>query len=286
MSLFWWKARTGLALPLGVALVLGILGCGADQYETRLKESAKYYAFLEQIELNLAPKWSDNAAVEFIRVPKQFQPIPAPVPVKNEAGETEVPPDVRQPDYLNLVFPSNQLIGAWEAPFNVDTSDGSTDVRKGYIYVLSNYWMFLGEDPSLALKFTGGIVQLVGDALDDHIPPDKLENPEIGYFPKRGQYMPEVAYSVFTYQPKPITLRNNDRETTVNYTFTMYARQNGNVQAIVLVALPDRISSQEKLTDRVRMMLENFRVNKTEPRGGTQGGSGGGGPAQNNSNPF
>lgn len=256
-------------------LLLSIVGCGAEQYETRLKESRDYYNFLERIELNQAPKWSDGRIVESIRVPKQFQQIPAPVPVKNENGEEEMPAvDPRQPDYLNLVFSPINLVGAWEAPFTVEVADGSTDTRKGYIYVLSNYWMFLGEDPAQALKFAGMMVELVGDALDDHLPPDKVENPTLELYPKPGRYLPAAQYSVFAFQPKPITQRSTEKESTVNYTFTMYEKSNANIRAIILVVLPDRISSQEKLVDRIPMMLETFHITKTEPRPNSQGGGG------------
>lgn len=281
MPLFSSRAATPGTWLLGCTLAVGLAGCGAEQYEIRLKQTRDYYNYLERIEQNLAPKWSDGRVVEMIRVPKQFTPIPAPVPTKNEDG-TEEPPavDPRQPDYLNLVFPTNQLIGVWEAPFTVDVAGGATDTRKGYIYVLSNYWMLLGEDPAAALKFGGDVVQLVGDALDDHLPPDKLENPPTELHPKPGGYLPQSSYSLFTFQPKPITLRSTERESTVNYTFTMYGKQNGNIQVIVLVVLPESISSREKLVERIPMMLDQFHITKTEPKPG----QGSAGPAQN-SNP-
>jgi hypothetical protein len=262
------------------ALTLTFVGCGAEQYEQRLRQSKDYFNYLEKIEQNLGPKWSDGRIVDLMRVPKQFQQIPAPVPVKNENGEDELPAvDPRQPDYLNLIFPHEQLVAAWEAPFMVDGADGTAGTRKGYIYVLSNYWMFVGEDPAEALKFLGKMVQLVGDALDNHIPPNKLEAPDVELHPKPGRYLPAQSYSVFSYQPKAIT----DRDDTTNYTFTMYAKQNGNIQAIVLVVLPDRISSQEKLVERIPMMLESFHITKNEPKPGGQGGTA---PAGGSSNPF
>ncbi len=278
MSLFYSQARASGTLLFGCVLSLGIMGCGVDQYEIRLRQSKDYYNYLEKIEQNLAPKWSDGRIVEMIRVPKQFQPIPAPVPVKNEDGNEEIGVDARQPDYMNLVFPTAELVGAWEAPFSVVVSDGTADTRKAYIYVLSNYWKFLGDDPAEALKFTDAMVQLVGDALEDHIPPDKLENPQTEPHPKRGGYLPESLYKVYTFQPKPIKHRSTERESTVNYTFSMYARQNANIQAIVLVVLPANTSSQEKLDERISMMLEHFLITKTEPKP-AQGQSGGAAPA-------
>lgn len=254
----------------GGLIAIAVLGCGAEQYDQRLRQSKDYFNYLDKIEQNLGPKWSDGRIVELLRVPRQFQQIPAPPPpAKDEEGRTEAPAvDPRQPDYINLVFPQEHLVAAWEAPFTVDTADGATSTRKGYIYVLSNYWMFLGEDPAEALKFLGIAVQHVGDALENHIPQAELEKPVVELYPKPGRYLPASSYSVFTFQPKAIT----DRDSTVNYTFTMYAKQNGNIQSVILVALPDRISSQEKLVDRIPMMLENFHITKTEPKPGNQSG--------------
>lgn len=261
------------AFCLSSLLVLGILGCGAEQYESRLKQSRDYYNYLEQIEQNLGPKWSDGRVVEMFRAPKQFVQIPAPVPIKNDEGKDEMPAvDPRQPDYMNLVFPHGSLIGAWEAPFSVVTADGSADTRKGYIYILSNYWGFLGEDPAEALKFTPAILQHIGDALEDRIPQEKIESPATELYPKAGGYLPASSYTIYDFHPKAITLRAAERESTINYTFKIYGKQNGNIQAMVLMVLPDNISSQEKLVDRARMMLELFRITKTEPKPGNQGG--------------
>lgn len=245
-------------------LAFGCFGCGADQYQLRLKESAAYYKYLDNIEQNVAPKWF-NGIVESLRVPKQFVQIPAPVPVKKEDGTEELPAvDPRQPDFMNLVFPTAGLMGAWEAPFTVPLADGSTEVCKGYIYVLSNYWSFPGDD---ALKFGDQMVQLVGDALEDPIPNDKLENPIIESHPKKGTYIPEATYSVFEFHPKAITLKTAEREAKVNYTFTMYRKMNnGDIQGIILLAIPESVSSQEKIPERTAMMLDHFQITRTPPK--------------------
>lgn len=259
-------------------LLCAAVGCGVDQYEFRLKHSKDYYNAQEKIEQNLATKWTDGRVVDSIRVPRQFQPIPAPVPTKTEDGQEEWPSvDPRQPDYINLVFPTNEIIGVWEAPFAIVTPDGVTDTRKGYIYVLSNYWKFL-EDPAEALKFIGNTVNLIGEALEDRLPQDKIENPPVEQFPKPGKYLPSATFTRYEFQPKPITQRSAERETTINYTFTVYGLTNGNIQSLVLIALPENISSQEKLVDRIPMMLEQFRITRNEPKPSQ-------GPAQNGQAP-
>jgi hypothetical protein len=273
MSLSLPSARTSVALLFGCLLIGGIPGCGADQYETRLKQSKDYYNYLDRIEQNLAPKWSDNRVVDMIRVPIQFQPIPAPVPVKNENGEETLPPDDRNLDFFSdLTFNSQELIGAWQAPFSAVAKDGSTVTAKGYILLLSNYWEFL-NDSGEALKFIGAKVNQVGNALKDQIPQDKLEKPPKEPHPKRGRYLPEVWYDVYTFNPTVITLSDSEsKPKQVNYTFTLYAQTNGNIQGIVLVVLPDNIPQQEKLVDRIPMMLEHFHITRSEPKPASQTG--------------
>lgn len=255
-------------------VILSTVGCGADQYEARLKQSKDYYNYLDRIEQHLAPKWSDGRIVESMRVPKQFTRILEPAPVKAEDG-TETPVvDARQPDYMNLSFPVAELVAAWEAPFNVTVADGSAESRKAYIYILSNYWKFLGENPAEALEYTKSIVTLVGDALENHLPPEKIESPDVELHPKPGGYLAASQYEVYTFAPKPITLAGADRGSTVNYTFTMFAKRNGNIQAFILVVLPENISSQEKLVERIPMMLEHFQITKVEPKpSAAQGGT-------------
>lgn len=283
LSLFHSSATARRSLLLGCAMALAVIGCGAEQYETRLKQSKDYYNYLDMVEQNLAPKFSDGAVIESIRVPKQFYPLLAPTPVKGEDGNDVLPTvDPRQPDYLNLIFPNDMLFGAWEAPVAVDAIDGSSDSRKAYIYVLSNYWMFTREDPAEALTFITKMVQLVGDALEDHIPQEKLEKPDTELHPNRstntGKYLIASSYDVYTFRPKAITQRSTERETTVNYSFTMYAKTNGNVQAIVLVVQPVNTPPQEKLLERIPLMLDYFHITKNEPKP-SQGQTGGAAPA-------
>ena len=271
LSLLRSSAPVRGELLFGCILVLGIAGCGADQYESRLKQSSEYYKYLAMVEQNLAPKWSDGVAVEMMRVPKQFYTVLAPTPVKNDDGGDALPAvDPRQPDYLNLIFPNDILFGAWEAPVSVDGVDGSADARKAYIYVLSNYWMFTREDPAEALTFTNVMVQLVGDALEEHIPTEKLEKPDTELHPNpstaTGKYLVGSSYDVYAFRPKAITQRSAERETTVNYSFTMYAKTNGNIKAVVLVVQPVSTPPQEKLLERIPLMLDYFHITKNEPK--------------------
>jgi hypothetical protein len=80
---------------------------------------------------------------------------------------------------------------------------------------------------------------------------------------------------VFEFHPKPIKLRVAEREATVNYTFTMYRKMNnGDIQGIILLAIPESVSSSEKIPERTAMMLDHFQITRTPPKD-----KGGAGPA-------
>ena len=252
-----------MATVAGCLALAGVVGCGYDTYELRLKQTSDYYNYLERVEANLAPKWGDGRGILEMRVPKQFVPIPSPPPpAKREDGTEEPPPvDLRQPDYVNLIFP--ELLGAWEAPVEVSLPDGGREIRKAYIYALSNYWTLIGENPNDAPHFTKSLTELIGAALEETA---TEEPPEM--HPKPGTYLPTASYNVFHFKPKPITLQVEDRRTSVYYKFEVYERQNGDIQCPLVVVLPEGINPREKINERIPMMLEYVNPTKTPPRAG------------------
>ncbi len=251
-----------IAAVSGAIATAGLSGCGYEAYELRLKQSKEYYNYLERVEANLAPKWGDGKGILEMRVPKQFVSLPAPQPIKHDDGTVEMPAvDPRQPDYVNLVFP--ELLGAWEAPVEVTLPDGNRETRKAYIYAMSNYWLFIGEHPNDTPLFTKSVVELMGAVLEQSA---KEEPPEM--HPKPGTYVPSASYNVFRFSPKPITQQIEDRRSTVNYTFEVYERQNGDVQAPIVVVLPEGIDPREKINERIPMMLELVTLTKSPPQPG------------------
>ena len=255
--------RVWMAAMVGALSLAGAVGCGYEAYELRLKQSKDYYNYLEKVEANLGPKWGDGRGILEVRVPKQFVPIPPPQPIKREDGELEMPAvDPRQPDYVNLIFP--ELLGAWEAPVEITLADGGRETRKAYIYAVSNYWTLISENPGDAQFFTKSLTELIGVALEQ--PPK--ETPETEMHPKPGTYLPSASYNVFRFASKPITQQVEDRRTSVNYTFEVYERVNGDIQCPLIVVLPEGIDPREKINERIPMMLEYVIPTKTPPRPG------------------
>lgn len=253
--------RVWMAIVAGVLSLAGALGCGYEAYELRLKQSKDYYTYLEKVDANLAPKWGDGRGILELRVPKQFVSIPPPQPIKREDGELEMPAvDPRQPDYVNLIFP--ELLGAWEAPVEITLADGGRETRKAYIYAVSNYWTLISENPGDAQFFTKSLTELIGAALEQ--PPK--ETPETEMHPKPGTYLPSASYNVFRFASKPITQQAGDVRTSTNYVFEVYERLNGDIQCPLVVVMPE--GADQKINERIAMMLDYVSPTKTPPRPG------------------
>jgi hypothetical protein len=239
------------------ALVLMLVGgCGYAQYEERLNESKNYYAHLDKLEQNLAVKWTAPQNLMELRVPRQFSPIPPPPPPpaakdKDEAVAEQPQIDQRQPDYLNLKFPG--LFGAWEATFKVQ-HDGAAEDRKGYIYALSNYWELAGDHAVDAGEFVNNLKALLTEQL--RITPTDGGS-EI--HPKGvPAYQPPNTYDVCAFKEKEIE--------GLKYTFEVYSRTQGSVIGVIVVVLPPGVDAQQKINERLTLMLGTFNFTRTPPK--------------------
>lgn len=247
----WVSTRNSLCLLASTFIF--VVGCGYADYEARLAQTRNYYAYLDRIEQSLAPKWSVPGGLMDLRVPQQFTPIPPPTPVKKDDGTIEQPAfDPRQPDYLQLTFP--ELFGAWEAVFKVAKGGGVTEDRKGYIYVLSNYWELAGEHANDAGDFTNKLKTYLSDTL--RIPPT---DETVQMHPKvNPAYQVQLTYDTCSFKGKDID--------GTNYTFEVYSRKSGSVIGVIVVVLPEGIENPQKVNERVPLMLESFNLTSTPPK--------------------
>lgn len=111
------------------------LGCGADTYEFRLKQTKEYFEYLEKVNSALGPKSVPFDGVE-IRVPKPFEPIiPPRAPAEGETPEQPIDPS-DDPTRLGH-HPDVRLEGvlaSWRAKVDLEPSgDGMA-----YLHLLSN----------------------------------------------------------------------------------------------------------------------------------------------------
>lgn len=236
-------------------LLLAIAGCGYAEYEVRLNESKKYYAYLDRIEQSLAPKWLVAGNLMDLRVPRQFTLIPPPAPIQNEEGKTEEPViDPRQPNYLNLKLP--ELYGAWESKFTVARPDGTSEDRQGYIYVVCNYWYLSGERASDAGNFVDELKSLMKQSLNVEPTDERAEMQPTGI----PVYQQQFPYDVCSFKGVDID--------GAKYTFDLYSRTNGSVIAAIVIVLPEAMDSPQKVSERIPMMLGSFHFTKDPPRAG------------------
>ena len=242
-------------------LALLASGCGYEEYNRRLGETAQYFAYQEKMNTNLAVP-TRELPIEEIRLPIQFSPLPKPKPPAKSADSTvseEVPFDPRQPNFINATLPG--LVAAWQAP--VDTLvDGKSAVRPGYIFAVSNYWMFTTGQAELAPLFTRDIRRLAAaNFIDPRNPvqkdPDGMGDRES--FPRAAKYTPPVPYDVTRFNPEqPI----ND----VRYTVELFSHRSGDIQVVLIVVLPrDADVQRAKLNERIPLMLETLKVSNKKP---------------------
>ena len=246
-----------------LAFVVLIVGCGYAEYESRLNESRKYYAYLEKVETALTPKWSATGNLMDMRVPRQFSLIPEPQPTPLADGTFEKPTtDPRQPDYLNLTLP--ELFGAWQAPFTVSKPEGPEEC-KGYIYALCNYWQLEGKQASDASEFVANLKTRMAESLGIPVSDERTEE-----YPKGNplyQYQQQQVYDVCSFKGKDIN--------GTNYTFELYSRTNGTVIGVVVIVLPEGMEMTQKpsdripISERIPMMLASFNFTKNAPPPGS-----------------
>ena len=237
-------------------LFLFVAGCGFAEYEARLAETKKYYAYLDKIEQSLSPKWTAAGNLLDVRVPNQFTPIPpAPLIQKEDGTFEQAAVDPRQPDYLNLMFP--ELHGAWESVFKVAKGGGVTEDRKGYIYALSNYWELAGDRANDAGDFVNSLKVYLSEKLQIPVSDETIQvHPKVS-----PAYQVQSTFEACSFKGKDID--------GTNYTFEVYGKKIGSVIGVIVVVLPEGIENAQKINERIPMMLESFNFTSTPPKIGS-----------------
>jgi hypothetical protein len=129
----------GLLAIFVVVIASTIAGCGSQAYEQRLAETAKYYAYRQQVDSALERNAWQDLGIQ-MRLPKGFQEIPGPV----EEDEH----DQRQPNFLSKSLPG--LIGAWQTEVYVEIPDRESPSMPAWIFLCTNHQRFLNQqsDPT------------------------------------------------------------------------------------------------------------------------------------------
>lgn len=130
----------GWLASLASLLILTVIGCGTQTYEERLAETAKYYAYRQQVDSALTRNPWQEFGIQ-LRIPKGFQQIPGPT--------EEDAHDGRQPGFLSNPLPG--LVGAWQGEVHVELPDREDPTMPAWIFVCTNHQRFLDKqsDPGV-----------------------------------------------------------------------------------------------------------------------------------------
>lgn len=238
------------------------LGCGVDAYEQRLENARRYFAHMERIELNLKPTQPELRPHE-LRVPLTFDWVPPP---QLQEGATELGPDLRQPDYTDLVLPG--LIGAWQAGVTVSDAAGLSQ-RRAFLYLLSNRDLYAAGRGSEAPQFLQNLMNELWEKLEIAEPDRRA--PEENIYPRTKSYAAPRSYSV-------ANLRPSLEIDGTPYTMDVYLHQTeSGVQSAIIAVLPVGLDPQSPVNERLTIMLEQFKVGDGSFSAPAAGGPSGGG---------
>lgn len=263
---FGWQA-----LFVFCAVCVVTSGCGYQVYEQRLSESAKYFAYVQRVDSSVAAPWknlpTNPGPVEQLRVPLQFKEIRKPAPTKDPESGRLIEPEVdpRQPDYVALKLPG--LVGTWEAPLRI-AHEGATQTRKGYLYVLTNAYMFQqAEESRRAPDFVRDLLVVIAERLS-LTPLDVVKDSQRETYPRsQPYYVPPKTYDVYRYT-------DAFRIDGVPYSIELYVQHSGPIDAVVMLALPVGIETAERMSERLPYVLETLKISSRPPAAPTAGPAG------------
>jgi hypothetical protein len=248
--------------PLWLALIclVSSCGCGTNTYEQRLGETRKLFAEINEMEKNLGRE--ENVKGVQIRMPSQFDLIPAPKVETDEEGNIiSMDPDLRQPHFSNEPLPG--LIGGWKAMVSADVAGEQKEVP-AYIYLLSNHYLWAAGDPGAATAFHTTVLESVVSGMG--LPEPQQTDWEVRKFPAATGMIQQKSSTVWTTKTsRPVDETLDELE--------LHLFENGNMKVSLIVVYPDTIDPSEKLPQRMELALQTIRIDKQEPGIGKDGES-------------
>jgi hypothetical protein len=253
----YFRAR-GLLAVLAVVTAGMLVGCGSQAYEERLAETAKYYAYRQQVDSALDLRAWQEYGVQ-MRLPKGFLEIPGPTEEDEHDG--------RQPDFLSQPLPG--LVGAWQTEVYVEIPDRESPSMPAWIFLCTNHERFLNlqEDP------TDTPALLVEDlsntlAAELRYEPDTAINRwtyEETRAPVGTPYVPRKTYEWIMLDDE-----RNINDERVRMQFRLIRYYVDQIQFCVLTVVPhDEILDRRdwrKVYSGIDLMMENLVVSGEVPR--------------------
>ncbi len=250
-----------LGLSLGLCAIVCLPGCGAKTYEDRLKLTRDYYNYIDRLNRNLGPQYSNYGVI--LRTPRQFQEIPKPArrPGNQERDANE--PDPRLPEHID--FPIPGLVTVWSAGGGNDSS------QKVYLYLITNYerWQTFktpreqGDPVKIHEDLIEALARRLRIPIDDRArgsASDRVNKwfTEVVPEPVDEQFVPRKEFASILLQPA----ENSD---LADREFQVYLHQAGDMKIALIYDLP-RAAGGENLLERIPLSLQTVTVSPEKPR--------------------
>ncbi len=245
------------------AASLTAIGCGADTYETRLRQTKDYFEYLERVNLALGPKTVPFEGVE-IRVPKPFEQILAPAPPADE--KTPAPPLDPNDDPSRLGYhPNVQLDGvlaSWRAKVDLEPSGEGM----AYLHLLSNLprWVEKQTNNDVEpLHYRADLTNVLANAYNVQTETSDVPWPWtlVG---SRDDKRYVNGFSTYVTKKKVEYIDIPPEDQPINAIF--YWMEVRDVHVGLVLIFPRAMNSRLKLEDRVKHTLETLKVPAQPPQ--------------------
>lgn len=244
--------RKFLAGLTGASLMA--IGCGADTYESRLRQTKDYFEYLEKVNLALGPKIVPFEGVE-IRAPKPFERIvPPATPADGEATSQSIDPN-EDPERLGY-HPNVRLEGvlaSWRAKVDLEPSGEGM----AYLHLMSNLprWVEKQTNNDIEpLHYRGDLTNVLANAYNVQT--------ETSDAPWPWEQMRGFSQYVGKKKVESIAVPPDDQP--INAVF--YWMEVKDVHVGLLLIYPRAMDSRLKLEDRVKHTLETLKVPAQPPQ--------------------
>ncbi|MCA8983072.1 MAG: hypothetical protein R3C12_10950 [Planctomycetaceae bacterium] len=268
--------RVSRGLLLGGICLAGVLtGCGSQVYEDRLKLTRAYYDYVDRLNRNLGPQYTNFGVT--LRVPRQFQEVPLP-PRKPAAGgeasnvSSAEDLDPRLPEHIPFNLPG--LVAVWSTAGGSTSRGGSSE--QSYLYLISNYeyWMTYktSKEKGDPLKIDELLITALSLGLRIPIDPHARGSSTDRINKWYGEQVPDPVDEQFVARKEftAITLVPPAESELSNREFLLYLYQNGDMRIGLIYDIP-RNQGGENLQERIPLSLQTIDLSPDKPRGGGSG---------------
>lgn len=244
--------RTFLASLAGSSLFA--IGCGADTYEYRLKQTKEYFEYLEKVNSALGSKVVPFDGVE-VRVPKPFvQILPPASPAEGEAAEQSADPN-DDPNRLGG-HPNVRLEGvlaSWRAKVDLEPSGEGM----AYLHLVSNLprWVDKQNNNDIEpLRYRTDLTNLLANAYNV-----QGETADVPW-----PWETIRSFSPYVGKKKVESIPIPPEDQPINAIF--YWMEVKDVHVGLLLIFPRAIDARLKLEDRLKHTLETLKVPSQPPQ--------------------